>query len=125
MVKITASLFVVAIAAISTSMAAPVKSDATIKTDAAVKSAVEPSEKSANQFSSSVMYTGRATWFTDGYGACNESWDGESEAIVALNAHQMGSASWGNPVCNKRVQITNTNNGKTVNARVVDKCPGD
>ncbi|KAF8951491.1 hypothetical protein BGZ46_003949 [Entomortierella lignicola] len=37
----------------------------------------------------------------------------------------MGSASWGNPVCNKRVQITNTSNGKTVNARVVDKCPGD
>ncbi|KAF8942177.1 hypothetical protein BGZ46_006814, partial [Entomortierella lignicola] len=54
MVKITASLFAVAIAAISTSMAAPVKSDAAIKTDAAVKSAVEPSEKSANQFSSSV-----------------------------------------------------------------------
>ncbi|KAF9943912.1 hypothetical protein BGZ70_005267, partial [Mortierella alpina] len=27
-------------------------------------------------FSSDVKYTGRATWFTHTYGACNEKWDG-------------------------------------------------
>ncbi|KAF9104644.1 hypothetical protein BGX27_010000 [Mortierella sp. AM989] len=112
MVKFTvASLLVVAVAAISsTSMAAPIK----------------PVDKaSSDVFSSSVKYSGRATWFTGGYGACNMSWDADSEAIVALNAHQMGAASWGNPVCNKRVTITNKENGKTINARIVDKCPGD
>ncbi|KAF9344630.1 hypothetical protein BGX26_004096 [Mortierella sp. AD094] len=112
MVKITvASLFAVAIAAMSsTSMAAPVKT----------------ADKSCNNvFSSSVKYTGRATWFTGEYGACNLSWDANSEPIVALNAHQMGAASWGNPACNKRVAITNKHNSKTVKARIVDKCPGD
>ncbi|KAF9561268.1 hypothetical protein EC968_005812 [Mortierella alpina] len=81
--------------------------------------------KDDNVFSSDVKYTGRATWFTHTYGACNEKWDGESEPIVALNAHQMGAASWGNPVCNKKVRVTNKSNGKVVVARIVDKCPGN
>lgn len=37
----------------------------------------------------------------------------------------MGSKSWGNPECNKRVRITNKANGKSVEARIVDTCPGD
>jgi rare lipoprotein A (peptidoglycan hydrolase) len=31
----------------------------------------------------------------------------------------------GNPVCNRRVRIQNKSNGKTVETRIVDKCPGD
>lgn len=62
---------------------------------------------------------------TDSYGACNYHWNGYEENIVALNAHQMGPESWGNSECNRRVQIKNKANGKTVQARIVDKCPGD
>ncbi|KAG0250014.1 hypothetical protein BG011_008720 [Mortierella polycephala] len=128
MVKFTpASIFLLAIAAIST--AAPISPSAS--------PSPSPSPLDANidipitiaaendVFSSAVKYNGRATWFTDSYGACNENWDGQNEPIVALNAHQMGVESWGNPACNKRVQITNKKNGKTVVARIVDKCPGD
>ncbi|KAF9970675.1 hypothetical protein BGZ73_006570 [Actinomortierella ambigua] len=77
-----------------------------------------------SQFSTSNTFTGKATWFEGSFGACGIKWDG-SESIIALNAHQMGPSSYGNPACNKRVQITNTANGKTVTARILDKCPGD
>ncbi|KAF9131592.1 hypothetical protein BGW39_001583 [Mortierella sp. 14UC] len=62
----------------------------------------------------------KATWCS-----CNYHWNGDNENIVALNAQQMGSKSWGNPECNKRVHICNKANGKTVEARIVDTCPGD
>ncbi|KAG0328438.1 hypothetical protein BGZ99_005303 [Dissophora globulifera] len=76
-------------------------------------------------FSSAVTSTGRATWFVGTYGACNINWDGNTQPIVALNAWQMGPESWGNPVCGRKVHITNTANGKSVVATIVDKCPGD
>ncbi|KAK3822046.1 MAG: RlpA-like double-psi beta-barrel-protein domain-containing protein-containing protein [Linnemannia elongata] len=64
--------------------------------------------------------------FTDSYGACNHKWNGYKEPIVALNSHQMGIQSWGNPVCNRRVRIVNADRPeRSVVARVVDKCPGD
>ncbi|KAF9099131.1 hypothetical protein BGX23_003724 [Mortierella sp. AD031] len=81
---------------------------------------------SNDPFSAFITHRGKATWFTDSYGACHEKWNGYNEPIVALNAHQMGSASWGNPICNRRVRIVNKNHpSRTVTARIVDKCPGD
>ncbi|KAF9947827.1 hypothetical protein BGZ72_010236 [Mortierella alpina] len=77
-------------------------------------------------FSTSVEHKGKATWFTHHYGACNFYWDGYKEPVVALNAHQMGIMSWGNPVCNRKVRVVNKDDpSKTVVARIVDKCPGD
>ncbi|CAO3568105.1 unnamed protein product [Mortierella alpina] len=140
MVKFTSAALFLAMAAISS--AAPIISSssasatpsATVTASASTPSATDavgadPTIISIaakdDVFSSDVKYTGRATWFTHTYGACNENWDGESEPIVALNAHQMGAASWGNPACNKKVKVTNKNNGKVVVARIVDKCPGN
>ncbi|KAG0340591.1 hypothetical protein BG000_011633 [Podila horticola] len=108
MVKFTFTLFAAAVVG-TLSMAAPV---------------TKQSESSI--FASSNQYSGKATWFTDSYGACNEHWNGYEEPIVALSARMMGAASWGNPACNKRVQITlKGDSSKTVTARVVDKCPAD
>ncbi|KAG0228807.1 hypothetical protein BGW41_003338 [Actinomortierella wolfii] len=76
-------------------------------------------------FATSVTHHGKATWFTHTYGSCNIHWNGYKEYVVALNDHQMGAQSWGNPACNRRVRITNKANGKSVVARIVDKCPGN
>ncbi|KAF9907430.1 hypothetical protein BX616_000416 [Lobosporangium transversale] len=100
--------------AISTS-AAPIKSSSSSSTD----------DIPIDKFSPSVKHSGKATWFTHTYGACNIHWDGYKEPTVALNAYQMGAASWGNPACDRRVRVTNKKNGKSVEARIVDKCPGD
>ncbi|KAG0205714.1 hypothetical protein BGX28_002732 [Mortierella sp. GBA30] len=132
MVKFTSAALFLAIAAFSS--AAPItpsasSSDATSSASASASPSASPlvisTAATDDVFSSSVKYNGRATWFTDSYGACNEKWDGQTEPIVALNAHQMGTSSWGNPACGKQVHITNKSNGKTVVARVVDKCPGN
>ncbi|KAG0047632.1 hypothetical protein BGZ83_007337 [Gryganskiella cystojenkinii] len=81
---------------------------------------------STDPFSTSVHHQGKATWFTHHYGACNHYWNGYKEPVVALNAHQMGAMSWGNPVCSRRVRVTNKDHPeRSVVARIVDKCPGD
>ncbi|KAF9358042.1 hypothetical protein BGX34_009103 [Mortierella sp. NVP85] len=120
MVKFTSATILLALAAIS--LAAPISSPSPTT---ASSSSIVSTKRNTNAFSSDIKYTGKATWFTDSYGACNETWDGQSEPTAALNAHQMGAASGGNPVCNKRVSILNKQNGKTVVARIVDKCPGN
>ncbi|KAG0047950.1 hypothetical protein BGZ83_007102 [Gryganskiella cystojenkinii] len=135
MAKFT-SLLLIATAAIASfssaiPVAAPIATTASVPTS--ISTAVDPSSpeptivafNDASAFATSVKYNGKATWFTDSYGSCNINWDGNQEPIVALNAHQMGAQSWGNPACGKKVKITNRVNGKTVMARVVDKCPGD
>ncbi|KAG0294025.1 hypothetical protein BGZ96_001866 [Linnemannia gamsii] len=81
---------------------------------------------SKDPFSTSITHRGKATWFTHAYGACNYRWNGNKEPVVALNSHQMGIESWGNPVCNRRVRVVNVDNpSRSVVARIVDKCPGD
>lgn len=131
MTKFTTLLFIATAVIASLTSAAPI---ATSTSAAATASVAEPAPIDASAaknndeitaFSTSVQYTGRATWFTDSYGSCNENWDGDTEPIVALNAHQMGAQGWGNPACGHRVLITNQANGKSVEARVIDKCPGD
>jgi expansin (peptidoglycan-binding protein) len=119
MAKFTSLLIATAAALATLSSAAPINPTPAVTVVAAAASEVP------SVFSSSVKYTGKATWFTDSYGSCNEKWDGNTEPIVALNAHQMGAESWGNPACGHKVLITNKDNKKTVIARVVDKCPGD
>ncbi|KAF9910302.1 hypothetical protein EC991_006801 [Linnemannia zychae] len=105
---------------ISALLVAATMAVASFTTAAPVNATAEPEVKAA-----ASNYNGKATWFTDSYGSCNYHWNGYNENIVALNAHQMGSQSWGNPECNKRVHIRNKSNGKTVEARIVDTCPGD
>ncbi|KAG0215681.1 hypothetical protein BGX28_008927 [Mortierella sp. GBA30] len=96
---------------------------------AAASTSKEPTitvNSNSDPFSSSVRHQGKATWFTHSYGACNVRWNGFKEPVVALNAHQMGIMSWGNPVCNRKVRIVNKDDpSKSVVARVVDKCPGN
>lgn len=133
MAKFTSILLLAVIA--SFSAAAPVATTTTTVTATApiatptVEETKEPlitANTVSNIFASSNKYTGRATWFTGSYGACNLNWDGNSEPTVAVSAQMMGAQSWGNPACNKRVRITLRNDpSKSVTARVVDKCPGD
>ncbi|KAG0364545.1 RlpA-like double-psi beta-barrel-protein domain-containing protein-containing protein [Gamsiella multidivaricata] len=102
----------------------PVKNDTPVPTSPTEQSIETRAD--VDQFSSSVKHQGKATWFTHGYGACNIYWDGNKEPVVALNAHQMGTQSWGNPVCDRKVRVYNRQNpSKSVVARIVDKCPGD
>ncbi|KAF9337020.1 hypothetical protein BG006_006494 [Podila minutissima] len=101
MVKLTFALFAAAVTG-TLSMTAPVTRQA-----------------ESSIFASSNEYSGKATWFTGSYGACNEP-------VVALSASMMGAQSWGNPACNKRVHITlKSDRSKTVTGSVVDKCPAD
>ncbi|KAF8988663.1 hypothetical protein BGZ52_005184 [Haplosporangium bisporale] len=108
MVKFTFALFAAAVVG-TLSMAAPV----TKRADSSI-------------FAASNRYSGKATWFTDSYGSCNVHWDGNTQPIVAMSALMMGAESWGNPACDKLVRITlKSDPSKSVEARVVDKCPGD
>ncbi|CAE7233170.1 unnamed protein product [Rhizoctonia solani] len=62
---------------------------------------------------------GRATWYQPGQGHCG-GYNKASDMIVALP----GSVYSGGKYCGKTVKITNTANGKTCTAKVVDSCPG-
>ncbi|KAG0356284.1 hypothetical protein BG005_004823 [Podila minutissima] len=73
---------------------------------AAATEAEEPPVSVSDIYASSTKYQGKATWFTDSYGSCGETWDGYSEPIVALSAQMMGVQAWGHPACNKSVHIT-------------------
>ncbi|KAG0247386.1 hypothetical protein DFQ27_002102, partial [Actinomortierella ambigua] len=100
------------------------EAEALLKAAAAEEEEIRAQNKN-DPFATSVTHTGKATWFTHSYGACNIHWNGYKEPVVALNDHQMGAQSWGNPACGRKVRITNKDNGKTVVGRIVDKCPGD
>jgi expansin (peptidoglycan-binding protein) len=126
MAKFTSLLLIATMAIASLTSAAPISPAATAEANpSTVVAAASASSDDISAFSTSVMFSGKATWFTDSYGSCNEKWDGNVEPIVALNAHQMGDQGWGNPACGHKVRITNKDNKNTVEARVVDKCPGD
>ncbi|EAU88104.2 hypothetical protein CC1G_11527 [Coprinopsis cinerea okayama7 len=60
------------------------------------------------------------SFYDVGLGACGE-WNVESDFIVALNAEQFGSGYPG-PHCGKT--ITLRYNGKTAQAKIMDRCPG-
>ncbi|KAB5594451.1 putative effector protein [Ceratobasidium theobromae] len=62
---------------------------------------------------------GRATWYIPGLGNCG-GYSKYSDMIVALPT----SVYAGGKYCGKRIKITNTKNGKTTYAKIVDSCPG-
>jgi hypothetical protein len=66
--------------------------------------------------------TSEITFYEAGLGACGWVNDGSVEDVVALPVGLMGSQSNGNPYCG--MTITIVKDGKTVTAKVVDKCMG-
>ncbi|CAE6470844.1 unnamed protein product [Rhizoctonia solani] len=62
---------------------------------------------------------GRVTWYKPGLGNCG-GYNKATDMIVALPM----SVYSGGKYCGKTVKITNTSNGKTCTAKVVDSCPG-
>jgi hypothetical protein len=66
-------------------------------------------------------YTGDMTYYETGLGACG--WTNlDSDMVIALAHGMMGTQSNGNPYCGRMVSITY--GGKTITAKVVDKCMG-
>lgn len=65
------------------------------------------------------QYSGQATWFVDGLGACGKV-NGPNDFIVALNTPQYGSGSPG-PQCFKSITIYA--GGKSAVATIMDECP--
>ncbi|CDR98905.1 hypothetical protein [Sporisorium scitamineum] len=63
--------------------------------------------------------SGQATYYAAGLGACGWTNSG-SDFIVAMNAPEWN----GGANCGKTITITNTQNGNTQQAQVVDLCPG-
>ncbi|CBQ70620.1 conserved hypothetical protein [Sporisorium reilianum SRZ2] len=63
--------------------------------------------------------SGQATYYAAGFGACGW-YNSGSDFIVAMNAPEWNGGS----NCGKTVTITNTQNGNTQRAQVVDLCPG-
>ncbi|KAI1373955.1 RlpA-like double-psi beta-barrel-protein domain-containing protein-containing protein [Hypoxylon crocopeplum] len=62
----------------------------------------------------SMASSGDMTYYTPGLGACGET-NTESDDVVAMSPNQYGN-------CGKTINIHY--DGKTVSAKVVDKCPG-
>ncbi|GAA5922744.1 RlpA-like double-psi beta-barrel domain-containing protein [Sporobolomyces koalae] len=72
--------------------------------------------------SNSGSYSGQATFYTqDGNAGSCGNVNSDYSFIVALNVPMSGAM--GNK-CGSRVQITNTQNGKSIGATVADLCPG-
>ncbi|KAA1068584.1 hypothetical protein PGT21_020203 [Puccinia graminis f. sp. tritici] len=64
-------------------------------------------------------FSGKATWFKPNIGACGDT-NSKSDYIVAMNEEQYGDGQ----LCHKSVHIVNEASGKSVVAKVTDKCPG-
>ncbi|CAE6414766.1 unnamed protein product [Rhizoctonia solani] len=81
---------------------------------------VAPIEHSSNSttFDKRVTHVGRATWFHAGLGNCGY-WDNDDAPIVAVSTAMYKQG--GN--CNQWVELTNTENGKKVYAKMRDSCP--
>ena len=58
-----------------------------------------------------------------GYGACGTILQ-QSDNIVAIPWQMMGTVSNGNPLCGKKVSLTDPHTGKSTTATVADKCGG-
>lgn len=72
--------------------------------------------------SSGNACSGDMTHYEAGLGACGWQSDGSTENVVALSHLMMGTQSNGNPFCGKSVTVKL--NGKSIVAKVVDKCMG-
>ncbi|KAK4220540.1 RlpA-like double-psi beta-barrel-protein domain-containing protein-containing protein [Podospora fimiseda] len=70
--------------------------------------------------------TGDLTWYNTGLGACG-FWNNDNELVAALNAPTFDPKTPGgnpnkNTLCNKKIRVTYQ--GKSVDVKVVDRCPG-
>lgn len=84
----------------------------------------EPETPEYEAPSSGGGHDGVLTYYDLGMGACgfDDSGADMSEYIVALSHVTMGEQSNGNPLCDKKVNVSA--NGKTITATVRDKCMG-
>jgi hypothetical protein len=71
----------------------------------------------------SPSYSGDITYYALGMGSCgiDDSGKDHTDNIVAVSSQLMGAQSNGNPMCGKTITIKA--NGKTIEAKVHDKCP--
>lgn len=80
--------------------------------------AQQPSQQSGG----GQTYTGDITFYDAGLGSCGWTTDGSSEYVVALSHLLIGEKSNDNPYCGRMIEVTR--GGKSVKAKVVDKCMG-
>lgn len=86
-------------------------------------SPAESSSASDSSSGGSPSYSGDITYYALGMGSCgiDDSGKDHTDNIVAVSAQLMGAQSNGNPMCGKTITIKA--NGKTIQAKVHDKCP--
>ncbi len=116
----------------SASKPAATTSTTTVRKQAAAAATVIAAAKqesnpvaSAASTVSDLITGGFATFYQQfgGYGACGQIHP-DLDFIVALALARYGTGSNNAPDCGRKVRITNTANGKTVDATVADACPG-
>lgn len=81
-----------------------------------------PSGSGSGGSGSGGSYSGRATYYQVGEGACGGV-SSPNEHVVALNQAMYGDSSQQSSWCNKKISITNPKTHKTVDAAIVDDCP--
>lgn len=82
----------------------------------------KPSEPAPAPTTNGGQYSGELTFYDTGLGACGWVNDGTVENVVALAHGFMGTQSNGNPYCGRMIEVFH--GGKSVKAKVVDKCMG-
>lgn len=116
----TSAYFDPAPAESTTPEATPVASSTT----SAAASRASPANPSATTCSSDAPCTGDMTYYDAGagIGACGWTSNTMTDAVIALPHEMMGTQSNGNPYCGASVTISY--GGKSIQAKVVDKCMG-
>uniref|UniRef100_A0A060TEI0 ARAD1D07700p n=1 Tax=Blastobotrys adeninivorans TaxID=409370 RepID=A0A060TEI0_BLAAD len=100
---------------------APTTTSTTSQQQAPTSSSSSAAPSSTGGSGSGETFSGDATYYTPGLGACG--WENsESDKIVALNVAQFGASSNGNENCGKKIRVQY--NDKEVEVEVTDKCPG-
>ncbi|KAG0367042.1 hypothetical protein BC939DRAFT_480577 [Gamsiella multidivaricata] len=100
----------------------------TTKTSAPTKKSPPPSEptketpapKPSSKPPGGKGFTGKATWYSDTFGQCEQHYS-QSDMIVAVNQAQMGT---GKNLCGKKILLTKKGSNTQVVVTVVDMCPG-
>lgn len=92
-----------------------------VTTPAPAKPATTPASNSAN---SNVNTGGVATFFyqNNQFGACGQKHK-DTDFIAAIDGARYGNLGAVSSLCGKQVQITNTQNKKTVTVTIEDACP--
>ncbi|KAH9979993.1 riboflavin aldehyde-forming enzyme [Lactifluus volemus] len=78
-----------------------------------------PAPEELHELEKRVTHTGRGTWYYPGLGNCGGT-NGSNDLVVAMAKTFYDQNNGKN--CGQQVQITS--NGKTVEATMVDSCPG-